>query len=45
MAKHRRDEYQYPCAVIRGNERTLLGKADMNKVLEAMRELYLVRLI
>ncbi len=35
MAKHRRDDYQYPCAVIRGNERTLLGKADMNKVAEA----------
>lgn len=35
MAKHRKDEYQYPCAVIRGNERTLLGKADMNKVAEA----------
>ena len=35
MAKHRRDEYQYSCAVIRGNERTLLGKADMNKVAEA----------
>ena len=35
MAKHRRDEYQYPCAVIRGNERTLLGKADMNKACEA----------
>ena len=35
MAKHRRDEYQYPCAVIRGNERTLLGKADMNKIAEA----------
>lgn len=35
MAKHRRDEYQYSCAVIRGNERTLLGKADMNKAAEA----------
>ena len=35
MAKHRRDEYQYPCAVIRGNERTLLGKADVNKVAES----------
>lgn len=34
MAKHRRDEYQYPCAVIRGNERTLLGKADVNKMAE-----------
>ena len=35
MAKHRRDEYQYPCAVIRGNERTLLGKADVAKVAES----------
>lgn len=35
MSRHRRDEYQYPCAVIRGNERTLLGKADVNKVAEA----------
>lgn len=35
MAKHRRDEYQYPCAVIRGNERTLLEKVHVNKLAEA----------
>jgi len=35
MAKHRRDEYQYPCAVIRGNERTLLSSADINKMAES----------
>lgn len=35
MAKHRRDDYQYPCAVIRGNELTLLGTADLHKVVEA----------
>ena len=35
MAKHKRNDYQYPCAVIRGNELTLLSTADMHKVAEA----------
>lgn len=35
MAKHRRDDYQYPCAVIRGNELTLLSITDLHKVVEA----------
>lgn len=35
MAKHKRNDYQYPCAVIRGNELTLLGMADLHKVVEA----------
>ena len=35
MAKHKRDDYQYPCAVIRGSELTLLGTADLHKVVEA----------
>lgn len=35
MAKHRKDEYQYPCAVIRGNELTLLSASDLNRVAEA----------
>lgn len=35
MMKHREDEYQFPSAVIRGNERTLLGKADLLKVVES----------
>ena len=35
MAKHKRNDYQYPCAVIRGNELTLLGTADLHKVVEA----------
>ncbi len=33
--KHREDEYEFPCAVIRGNEKTLLGKSDMIKVVES----------
>ncbi len=35
MGKHSRNEYQYPCAVIRGNELTLLSAADLNKVVES----------
>lgn len=35
MAKHKRNDYQYPCAVIRGNELTLLSTADLYKVTEA----------
>lgn len=35
MGKHRRDDYQYPCAVIRGNELTLLNASDLNRVAEA----------
>ena len=32
MGKHRSNEYQYPCAVIRGNELTLLSAADLARV-------------
>ena len=35
MAKHKGNDYQYPCAVIRGNELTLLSTADLHKVVEA----------
>lgn len=35
MTKHREDQYEFPCAVIRGNERTLLSKSDMLKVIES----------
>ena len=35
MGKHRSNEYQYPCAVIRGNELTLLSGADLNRVADA----------
>ena len=35
MTKHREDEYEFPCALIRGNEKTLLSKADMVKVIES----------
>ena len=35
MAKHRKQDYQYPCAVIRGNELTLLSVTDLHKVVEA----------
>lgn len=35
MGKHRSNEYQYPCAVIRGNELTLLSAADLARVADA----------
>lgn len=35
MTKRKDDAYQFPCAVIRGNERTLLGRSDLLKVAEA----------
>lgn len=35
MMKHREDEYAFPCAIIRGNERTLMSRADLLKVIEA----------
>ena len=35
MGKHRSNEYQYPCAVIRGNELTLLSATDLNRVADA----------
>ena len=35
MTRRKSDAYQFPCAVIRGNERTLLGRNDLLKVVEA----------
>ncbi len=35
MGKHRSNAYQYPCAVIRGNELTLLTASDLNRVADA----------
>ena len=35
MTKHREDEYEFPCALVRGNERTLLRQSDMIKVIES----------
>ena len=35
MTKRKDDAYQFPCAVIRGNERTLLGRSDLMRVVEA----------
>lgn len=35
MTKRKDDAYQFPCAVIRGNERTLLGRSDLLRVIEA----------
>ena len=35
MTRRKSDEYQFPCAVIRGNERTLLGRNDLLKIIEA----------
>lgn len=35
MTRRKDDVYQFPCAVIRGNERTLLGKNDLIRVVEA----------
>jgi len=35
MGKHRSNDYQYPCAVIRGNELTLLSAADLARVADA----------
>ena len=43
MTKHREDEYEFPCALIRGNEKTLLSKADMVKVRQfCMADIYKV---
>lgn len=35
MTRRKSDEYQFPCALIRGNERTLLSRNDMLKIIEA----------
>ena len=35
MTRRNYDAYQFPCAVIRGNERTLLSRTDLIRVVEA----------
>ena len=34
MTKRKEDQYAFPCAVIRSNERTLLGQTDLERVLD-----------